>query len=286
MKSRSRSTSDLHTNIPGQISNDLRCAVMASMQEMLEAFPLTDLLWTALAIAIVVVLYRLLSRSIKRFSKRAAIEPHVENTLRLVLRIGAIAVIIIAVSLAFDLDPTWILGGSALAGAAIGFGSSQTINNIVAGFYVIISKPFIVKDYIKMGGIEGQVEEISINYTKLYTPTYNLLLIPNTQVMNSQVLNCTHEGLIRYTFKMSFPATADTSILAEKCIGPSVDEFYSKHGKELQRKPEWSFDSIDRLGTYFMIRFFVPMGEAKLLYDLQPALISLISQRWDSARHA
>lgn len=276
----------IQTNIPQQVSKDLQCAVMASIEELLNPDVLLASLETIVAIIVVFVLYKLLSRSIKRFSKRAAIEPHVENTLRLVLRIGTVAVIIAAVSLAYSVDPTLILGGSALAGAAIGFGSSATINNIVAGFYVIISKPFTVKDYVKMGDIEGQVEEISVNYTKLYTPTYNLLLIPNTQVMNSRILNCTHEGLIKSTFKMSFPPTADTRILAEKCIGPSIDEFYSKHRKELQRKPEWSFDSIDRLGTYFMIRFFVPKGEAKLLYDMQPVLIGLISQRWDSLRQS
>jgi len=141
-----------------------------------------------------------------------------------------------------------------------------------------------VKDYIKMGDIEGQVEEISINYTKIYTPTYNLLLVPNTQVMNGRILNCTHEGLIRYTFKMSFPVAADTRILTEKCIRPSIDEFYSKHKEELQRRPEWSFDSLDRLGSYFMIRLFVPKGDAKLLYDLQPELVGMISHRRDSVQ--
>jgi len=259
---------------------------MTWIDELLGIDILIKVLSLAVAVVIVALLYKLLSESISRLSKRVAFEPHVENSLRLVLRLGAIVLIIAAVSLSFEVSPTWLLGGSALAGAAIGFGSSQTINNIVAGFYVIISRPFAVKDYIKMGDIEGQVEEISINYTKIYTPTYNLLLVPNTQVMNSRVLNCTHEGLIRSTFKMSFPVTADTRILAEKCIRPSIDEFYSKHKEELERRPEWSFDSIDRLGNYFMIRFFAPKGEAKLLYDLQPELVSLIAQRYDSVTRA
>ena len=59
--------------------------------------------------------------------------------------------------------------------------SSQTINNIVAGFYVIASRHFRVGDYVKIGDVEGQVEEISINYTKLYTPSFNLLVVPNVQ---------------------------------------------------------------------------------------------------------
>jgi len=259
---------------------------MTWIDEILQTDVLIKSLNVALAIVIVVVLYKLLSRTISRLSKRVGLEPHVENSLRLVLRLGAVALIIAAVSLFFGLDPTWIVGGSALAGAAIGFGSSQTINNIIAGFYVTISRPFSVKDYIKMGDIEGQVEEISINYTKIYTPTYNILLVPNTQVMNSRVLNCTHEGLIKYTFRMSFPVTADSRILIEKCLHPSIDEFYSKHKDELQRRPEWFFDSIDRMGNYFMIRLFVPKGEAKLLYTLQPELMSLIAQRYDSATRA
>jgi len=259
---------------------------MTWIEEMLQTDFLIKALNVALAIVIVVVLYKLLSRTISRLSKRVGLEPHVENSLRLVLRLGAAASIIAAVSLFFGLDPTWIVGGSALAGAALGFGSSQTINNIVAEIYVIISRPFTVKDYIKMGDVEGQVEEISVNYTKIYTPTYNLLSIPNTQVMNSQVLNCTHEGLIKYTFTMSFPPAADSRILAEKCFSPSVEEFYSKHKEELQRRPEWFFQTMDRFGIFFMIRLFVPKGEAKLLYTLQPELIGLIIQRWDSARQA
>ena len=35
---------------------------------------------------------------------------------------------------------------------------------------MLMSQPFKVKDYVKIGDLEGRVEEISINYTSLYTP--------------------------------------------------------------------------------------------------------------------
>ncbi|MEM3056891.1 MAG: mechanosensitive ion channel, partial [Candidatus Bathyarchaeia archaeon] len=143
--------------------------------------------------------YTILSRSLTRLSKRLELDPHITNSMRLVLRVLALFVCITVVFTVYELPTTWFVGGSALVGAIVGFGSSQTINNIAAGFYVILSRPFRVKDYVRIGDVEGQVEEISINYTKLYTPTFNLLLIPNTQVMNSRILNLTHEGLIKYT---------------------------------------------------------------------------------------
>ena len=44
------------------------------------------------------------------------------------------------------------------------------------------------------------MEEITLNYMKLYTPIFNLLKVPNTQVMNNRILNLTYEGFIKYIF--------------------------------------------------------------------------------------
>lgn len=176
----------------------------------------------------------------------------------------------------FEIPTTIFVGGSAL-----GFGSSQTINNIVAGFYILITQPFEVKDYVKIGDVEGQVEEITINYTNLYTPTFNLLKVPNTQVMNSRVLNITHEGFIRYTVTIGFPLDTPNIVLMEQCIRPAIEEFHANHERGQLRKPEAYFEASDRLGRSFLIRVFIPKGEAKTLYVLKPELLSMIMKRLD-----
>ena len=88
------------------------------------------------------IAYKILSRSLSRVAKRFEFDPHLENSLRLILRVVIILVATTTLFTMFELPTTWFLGGSALVGAAFGFGSSQTINNIVAGFYVIVSRPF------------------------------------------------------------------------------------------------------------------------------------------------
>jgi len=183
----------------------------------------------------------------------------------------------------FELPTTWFLGGSALIGAALGFGSSQTINNIAAGFYVITSRPFRVKDYVKIGDAEGQVEEISINYTKLYTPSFNLLIIPNIQVINSRILNCTHEGFIKYTFTLDLPhgMISSNEEIIKRCIEPAIEEFHKKYSNLQLRKPEYYFETSASIARTFKIRIFIPKGEAKTLYTLKPELSNLIINRWD-----
>ena len=44
------------------------------------------------------------------------------------------------------------------------------------------------------------MEEITLNYMKRYTPTFNLLKVPNTQVIYNRILNLTYEGFIKYIF--------------------------------------------------------------------------------------
>ncbi len=256
-------------------------------QLLLESHPeLPRLLALAVSMAVVAVFYRILSNSLSRVGKRLEFDPHTLNSLRLVLRVITLFVALTVGFSIYALPTEWFVGTSALVGAAIGFGSSQTINNIVAGLYVLVSKPFRVKDYVKIGEVEGQVEEISINYTKIYTPSFNLLLIPNVQVMNNRVLNCTHEGLIKYTFSLSFPQGSPLSSdeISNNCVKPAIEEFYSKYGSFNLRMPEHYFESSTAAAKSFKIRIFVPKGDAKTLYQLQPELAGMITNRWDVER--
>ena len=145
---------------------------------------------TAIVIVVVAfVLDKLIRRSISKYGKRVDMEPHAVNILKLVSRIIVAVSGIVAFMGLFNVGTDWFLGISALTGTAIGFASTQTIGNFLAGFYIMISRPFMVRDYVKIGDVEGEVKEITINYTKIYTPTYNITEIPNRKVLDSIILN-------------------------------------------------------------------------------------------------
>jgi len=239
---------------------------------------------SVIVVVVIYVIYKTIMRYIKRRGKDLELEPHVINILRLLVRVVALIVAITSVLTIFDVPPDLFVGTSALLGAALGFGSSQTINNIVAGFYVLVSQPFKVKDYVKIGDLEGQVEEISINYTNLYTPTFNLLKVPNTQVMNSRILNLTHEGFIKYTFKLGFSHDFSEANITKMVIEPSITEFCDTYCDLDLRKPEAYLDTANRLEKVYLVRIFIPKGEAKVLYTLQPELIQIIMKNFDKLK--
>ena len=239
----------------------------------------------AISIIVIYFSYKTVLSVLKRRGADLGLEPHVINALRLVVRVVAIIVSSTAILTIFDLPADLFVGTSALLGAALGFGSSQTINNVVAGFYVLLSQPFKVEDYVKIGDLEGQVEEIAINYTNLYTPTFNLLKVPNTQVMNSRILNLTHEGSIKYTFTIGFSQEFTEEDIMMKVIAPAIKEFCKVCGKDGIRTPEAYLETANRLEKVYLIRLFIPKGEASALYRLQPQLLQLIMRKFDALKN-
>jgi small-conductance mechanosensitive channel len=241
---------------------------------------------SAISILVIYFVYRTVLRFLKKKGADLGLEPHIINALRLIIQVVALIVVTTLIFTIFNIPSDLFVGTSALLGAALGFGSSQTINNIVAGFYVLISQPFKVKDYIKIGELEGQVEEISINYTSLYSPTFNLLKVPNTQVMNSRILNLTHEDQIKYTFNIGFSHDFTEADVTNKVIEPAITEFCDTYCDLELRPPEAYLNTANRLEKIYLFRLFIPKGEAKILYTIQPELVQLIMKYFDNLKIA
>jgi hypothetical protein len=256
--------------------------------KMFPAFLNTDnLIHAGIALVIVVVAFVLdnvIRRSISRYGKKVGMEPHAINILKLVARLLVASGGVIALMSLFQVPTDLFLAGGALTGTAIGFASTQTIGNFLAGFYIMISRPFMVRDYVKIGDVEGEVKEITINYTMIYTPTYTLTEIPNRKVLDSIIINYSgRKDIIDYSFKMGFPHLENRTNkqMIEDCIKPTIEKFYEKYKDVLPRKPEASMLSMDRLGREVNIRMFFPEGKINEFYDLQPELMRDIVHCWD-----
>jgi len=235
----------------------------------------------------ILVADKLIRRAIARYSQRLKLEPHVENIFKLIARIIIVAAGMIALLSLFGLPTDWFFGVSALTGAAIGFASTQTVGNFLAGLYLMISRPFMVLDYVKIGDTEGEVREITINYTKIYTPTYNITEIPNRKVLDSTIINYSgRRNIIDYSFEVGFPHSENVTNeeLIEECLLPVLEKFYDKYKDILPKKPELSMLKLNRLEKGFLIRMFFPEGKINDFYDIQPELMQDIANSWDVYR--
>jgi small-conductance mechanosensitive channel len=252
---------------------------------MIEWFTINNLFIILSIIIFIIIIFifdKLVRRAIIKYSIKTGLEKHVENIFKLVARVVIVAVGIAVLLSVLGLPTDWFVGVSALSGAAIGFASTQTVGNFLAGLYIMISKPFMVNDYVKIGDVEGEVREITINYTKIYTPNYDITEIPNRRVLDSIISNYSgKKNIIDYSFKVGFPHEGTNKEIIERCIKPAINDFYKKYKEILPKKPEYSMYDMDRLGRGFFIRIFFPERKIDTFYDVQPELMQKIVNNWD-----
>jgi len=122
-------------------------------------------------------------------------------------RILRLLVVIVAVVVAYPYvpgsDSEAFKGISILLGLIVSLGSSSIIANIIAGYSMAYRRPFKIGDRIKINATIGDVIEIRVLVTRLRSLKNEEIVIPNTSILSSEVVNYSalsqQEGLILHT---------------------------------------------------------------------------------------
>lgn len=111
----------------------------------------------------------------------------------LLARIGYIVVIILGIFVASTVIFPGISAGDLFAGlgigsVALGFAFKDVLQNLFAGFLILLYRPFHIGDQIKIKDYEGTVEDINIRATKMKTYDGERVVIPNSDLYMNAVL--------------------------------------------------------------------------------------------------
>jgi small-conductance mechanosensitive channel len=94
-------------------------------------------------------------------------------------------------------------GISIFLGVLFSLGSQSTVANMIAGFALTYRRAFKLGDRVKIGDFTGDVVETRLNVTILRTVKNEEIVVPNSMILNSQVINYNAEarqrGLILHT---------------------------------------------------------------------------------------
>ena len=83
-----------------------------------------------------------------------------------------------------------LLAGAGIAAVAIGFASQAALSNIIAGVFIVIFKPFRVKDRIVVKDtISGMVEDITLRHTIIRNYQNRRVIIPNSMISAEVIVN-------------------------------------------------------------------------------------------------
>jgi small conductance mechanosensitive channel len=144
------------------------------------------------------LIIRLIARRIERWGSDGRPELHTAREQRArtsaqlfrnVARALLVAVTLLLVlgQLGFNMSP--LLASAGVVGLAVSFGSQSLVRDFVTGFFLQLEHQFALGDVIRIGAVEGTVENITLRLVYLRDGSGALHIIPNGQI--AQVTNLT-----------------------------------------------------------------------------------------------
>jgi len=91
----------------------------------------------------------------------------------------------------FHYDVMSLLAALGVGSLAVGLAAKESLSHMIAGFTLIIDQNLRHGDEINLNGSTGKVEEIGLRSTRLLTPDGNILIVPNSDLVNNKILNYT-----------------------------------------------------------------------------------------------
>jgi small-conductance mechanosensitive channel len=148
------------------------------------------IVFSAAAIIIVFVMYKLLTRQITRLKEQRKLEENIAFTLKRVFQwIAGLAIIVVIIA-QFGIEVGIIAGLLALAGGTIiGFAAMNTLGNAIAGIIVMTSRPFQIGDRIYFNNQFADVVAVDLIYTRMRTLDNVLVSVPNQELLKSEIDN-------------------------------------------------------------------------------------------------
>ncbi len=101
-----------------------------------------------------------------------------------------------------------LLAGLGLGGLAFALAAKDTVANLFGSIMIFVDRPFQIGDWIRIGDIEGTVEEVGFRSTRIRTFYNSLITYPNGRLMDVAVDNLGARKYRRYSTTLSL--TYDT----------------------------------------------------------------------------
>jgi len=88
-------------------------------------------------------------------------------TIRTVTKISGIAVLLSVMTSVFNVNPSAALTVGSFGGLVVGFATQTILSHVVAGVFLLISRPFTISDTVTVAGQTGIVKEVRLMHLVL-----------------------------------------------------------------------------------------------------------------------
>jgi len=158
-----------------------------------ESFVRKDVPKILVVLVVAIILVRLLKLTTARLAQLSrremlptALRAQQLRTLAGVLNSVGIAIIVFLAAmqilplLGINMGP--LLASAGVAGLAIGFGAQALVHDVINGFFILMENQYDVGDVVRIGGVAGTMESMTLRRTTLRDDTGAVHIVPNSEI--------------------------------------------------------------------------------------------------------
>ncbi len=186
---------------------------------------------------------------LKLFGKRVSHE--IGTFLVKALKVFIIALGVVAVLQTFGINVSAFIASLGLGGLAFALAAKDTAANLFGGFAILTDNIFKIGDWVKVGSVEGIVEDIGMRTTKIRAFDKRLIVVPNATIANSAVDNFSRRD--RRRIKMRIGLTYATSPQTMQKILTEIRQMLQNH-PQIHKEPLFVY--FDEFGSSSLDLFF------------------------------
>lgn len=178
---------------------------------------------------------------------------------------GLFAIVIIAALGQIGIQTASFIAILGAAGLAVGLALQGSLSNFAAGVLILILRPFNVDDFVEMAGTSGTVTRINIFTTELRTGDNKQIIIPNSRVLESNIINFSSTGTRRVdmVFGIGYNDDIDQATAILQSIVDADDRILS------DPKPRIAVSELADSSVNFVVRPWVKSVDYwDVLFDL------------------
>ena len=174
--------------------------------------------------------------------------------------IGKILKIIIIISASlyicevFGVNTRNYLAALGIGGFALALAGKDTIENFFGSIMIIIDRPFHTGDYIKVGDIDGEIQQVGVRSTKILTLNDTVVTVPNRLFISSAVENLGMRKWRRY--QTSFDILYETDIAKIREFTHGLTELAHLHPDSRKDRIQVFFHSLGTSSLEIYINIF------------------------------
>ena len=146
----------------------------------------------AIAIAIFYggkIVVSLFVRGLRKVMQKREVDRTLETFVCNLVRMALMVVVVIAAISQVGIETTSFIAIFGAAGLAVGLALQGSLSNFAAGVLIVLFRHYRVGAFVEAAGIAGSVEQVQILPTVLKTPAHKMIIVPNSQLMDSVITN-------------------------------------------------------------------------------------------------